>query len=167
MHLDGHHLTAAIKAATIARENGVKVSLDAGGAYPGIEKLLPLVDFLIPSEEFARKVTGQDDVRKAASILFKQYGPEFVIITQGSKGGLIYDGKDYSSYRAFEVDAVDTNGAGDVFHGAFVAAYVKGMDIMNATNFASAVAAIKCTKIGAREGAPTYEETMDFLKTRA
>ena len=166
LHLDGHHLTAAIKAASIAREYGVKVSLDAGGAYPGIEKLLPLVDFLIPSAEFARKVTGQEDVRKAASFLFGLYEPEVLIVTQGSKGGLIYDGKDYSSYRVFEVDAVDTNGAGDVFHGAFIAAYVRGMNIKEAVDFASAAAAIKCTKIGAREGTPTYEETIDFLRIR-
>lgn len=166
LHLDGHQLNAAIRGASIARENGVKVSLDAGGTYPGIEKLLPLVDFLIPSEEFARKVTGQEDVRKAAYLLFELYRPEVVIITQGSKGGLIYDGKDYYSYQAFKVQAIDSNGAGDVFHGAFVAAYVRGMNVMEAVFFASAAAAIKCTKIGARQGTPTYEETMDFLRTR-
>ncbi|MDK2919318.1 MAG: hypothetical protein PWQ37_2051 [Candidatus Petromonas sp.] len=164
LHLDGNHLEAAIHAATIAIENGVKVSLDAGGTYPGIDKLLPLVDFLIPSEEFALKITGESDAEKAASILFNKYKPEVLIVTQGSRGGFIYNGKKYMRYSTFKVNAIDTNGAGDVFHGAFVAAYIKGMDVTKAANFASAVAALKCTKVGARKSVPTYEDTINFLR---
>lgn len=166
LHLDGHQLDAAIDAAAIAKENNVKVSLDAGGLYPGIERLLPYVDFLIPSEEFAMKITGQADVKKAALELFSKYKPEFVLITQGSKGGIIFRNNEYTEYQSFKVDAVDTNGAGDVFHGAFVAGYVKGMDVLKAAHFASAVAALKCTKVGARQGVPTYEDTIKFLREK-
>lgn len=164
LHLDGHNLDAAVYAAKIAKASDVKVSLDAGGVYPGIEKLLPYVDFLIPSEEFALKITGAADAKKAAATLFSQYQPEFVIITQGSKGGIIFDGVEYSGYRPFKVEAVDSNGAGDVFHGAFIAAYVKGLDVKKAACFASATAALKCTKVGTRLGIPTYDETIQFIK---
>lgn len=164
LHLDGHQLDAAIEGAKIAKANGVKVSLDAGGVYPGIEKLLPLVDFLIPSEEFARKITNKDDAKKAALSLFTQYKPKFVIVTQGSKGGFIFDGVEYTNYESFKVDAVDSNGAGDVFHGAFIAGYVKGMDVFKAAKFASAVAALKCTKVGARMGVPTFDDTIKYLR---
>ena len=164
LHLDGHQLEAAVYAAEIARANRVKVSLDAGGIYHGIEKLLPYVDFMIPSEEFALKITGAVDAEKAAAELFSLCGPEFVIITQGAKGGLIFDGRECSRYRSFPVKAVDSNGAGDVFHGAFIAGYVKGMDVKKAACFASAAAALKCTKVGSRAGTPAYGETIEFIK---
>lgn len=164
LHLDGHNLEAAIQAATIARESGVKVSLDAGGVYPGIDRLLSLVDFLIPSEEFTKKITGESDVKKAAPMLFCKYKPEILIVTQGPRGGFIYNGKEYMRYSSFKVDAIDSNGAGDVFHGSFIAGYVKGMDVIKAANFASAVAALKCTQVGARKSVPTYDKTINFLR---
>ena len=69
LHLDGNYLESAIVSAKYAKENGVKVSLDAGGLYQGIERLLPLVDILIPSAEFAKGVTGERDIRKAVEKL--------------------------------------------------------------------------------------------------
>lgn len=163
LHLDGHQLDAAIYAAGKARENGVKVSLDAGGVYPGIEKLLPLVDFLIPSEEFVLKITNKTKIKEASAALYAKYKPEVFIVTQGSRGGFFYNGREYERYRSFTVDAIDTNGAGDVFHGAFIAGYVKGMDIRKTIHFASAVAALKCTQIGARNSVPSYDNTIQFL----
>ncbi|MDD2504082.1 MAG: PfkB family carbohydrate kinase [Clostridia bacterium] len=163
LHLDGHQLDAAIYAAGKARENGVKVSLDAGGVYPGIEKLLPLVDFLIPSEEFVLKIMDKTNIKEAAAALYAKYKPEVFIVTQGSRGGFFYNGREYERYRSFTVDAIDTNGAGDVFHGAFIAGYVKGMDIRKTIHFASAVAALKCTQIGARNSVPSYDNTIQFL----
>ena len=64
------------------------------------------------------------------------------------------------------VDAVDSNGSGDVFHGAFAFAITEKMEYNKACIFSSAVSALKCTKIGAREGVPLYNEVMDFLKER-
>lgn len=166
LHLDGHQLETAIFAAQKAHEYGVKVSLDAGGTYPGIERLLPHVDVLIPSEEFALKITGASEATQAAAILKKTYDPEILIITQGCKGGFIWeDGKEVR-YPAYPVEAVDSNGAGDTFHGAFVAAQIKGMSVMDSCKFASATSALKCTRFGAQEGIPGFDEVMDFLKDR-
>lgn len=164
LHLDGNQLEAAIYAAKKAHEFGVKVSLDAGGTYPGIEQLLPLVDILIPSEEFALKITGCSSAEEAIKVLHQRYSPEILVVTQGKAGGILYQEDDLVYYPAYPVDAVDTNGAGDVFHGAFIVGLIKGIAPYECACFASAVSALKCTKLGAREGAPTYEETMKFME---
>ncbi len=165
LHLDGHQLEAAIHAARIARKAGVKVSLDAGGTYPGIEMLLPFVDFLIPSEEFVLKFTGQRDPESAAQILMNRYHPQTLVVTQGSRGGFLLENGGIRRYPCFPVDVIDSCGAGDVFHGAFLAAWVRGCtDSMECCRFASAVSALKCTHFGARDGIPTYERALAFLR---
>ena len=164
--VDGNELENAVAGAKIARENGTKVLYDAGGLYDGIEKLLPYADILIPSEEFSLAHTGADNVSDAAKMLFEKYQPEVVVITQGVNGGILYDGKSIKKYPSFKVEAVDSNGAGDVFHGAFAFAASNGCDYFDCCVFSSAVSALKCTKIGARDGVPTYKQTIDFLKER-
>lgn len=164
LHLDGHQMECAIYASQKAKEFGVKVSLDAGSPYPGIDRLLPLVDVLIPSEEFSLKFTGCATAEEAAAQLYEAYHPEVLIITQGSKGGFIWENGKAVRYPVFPVNAVDSNGAGDTFHGAFVAARVKGMTIAEAAAFASATSALKCTRVGAQEGIPGYEEVIAFMK---
>lgn len=162
--VDGNEMDAAVEAAKLARENGTKVLYDCGGLYEGVERLLAHTDIMIPSEEFSMGHTGADTAEEAAKILFEKYSPRVVVITQGKKGGIIYNGKEVKSYPAFEVKAVDTNGSGDVFHGAFAAAVCKGFDYEKCCLFSSAVSAIKCTGIGARESVPSFEETKKFMK---
>ena len=164
LHLDGHQMDCAIYAARKAKEMGVKVSLDAGNPYPGIENLMPLVDILIPSEEFSLKFTGCATAEEAAVKLQEAYHPEVLIITQGSKGGFIWDDQKAVRYPVFPVDAVDSNGAGDTFHGAFLAARIRGMTVEEAATFASATSALKCTRVGAQEGIPDFEEVLAFMK---
>lgn len=164
LHLDGHQLQTAIFAAEKAHEYGIKVSLDAGGTYPGIEKLLPLIDVLIPSEEFALKLTRTDTAVDAAKILMETYNPETLIITQGVKGGFIWENGREVRYPSFSVKAIDSNGAGDTFHGAFLAATIKEMNTFDAATFASATSAIKCTRFGAQEGIPNFNEVLAFVK---
>ena len=164
--IDGNEMDAAEEACKIANETGTKVLYDAGGLYVGVERLLPLTDILIPSEEFALGHTGAKTAEDAAKILFEKYSPEIVVITQGKKGGIIFDGKEVKDYPAFLVDAVDSNGSGDVFHGAFAFAMDMGYNYYDACIFSSAVSALKCTKVGAREGVPTLAEVKDFLKER-
>lgn len=162
--VDGNELTAAIEAAQIAHEGGAKVLYDAGGLYDGVRELLPLADILIPSEEFALSITGCEKAEDAALMLYGTYRPEVVVITQGKKGGIIFDGNNITAYPAFPADVVDSNGAGDVFHGAFAAGVIKGFDYLKCCYFASAVSAIKCTKVGARESVPDYETVKKYLK---
>lgn len=164
--IDGNEMSAAIEGAKLANENGTKVLYDAGGLYEGVENLLPYADLLIPSEEFALGHTGAKSAEEAAKILFEKYNPDIVVITQGKKGGIFYDGTEIKTYPAFLVDAIDSNGSGDVFHGAFAFAQHMGYNYEKSCIFSSAVSALKCTKVGARVGAPTFDETIEFLKER-
>ena len=162
--VDGNELMAAIQAAKCAKENNTKVLYDAGSIYDGIDELLPYVDILIPSEEFALKYTGARETEIAAKKLFNLLRPDVIVITEGKNGGILYDGSECIRYPSFKVKEVDTNGAGDVFHGAFAFAQIQGYDYYKSCVFASAASALKCTKLGAREAAPVYEETINFLR---
>lgn len=162
--VDGNELDAAVEAAQIARENGVKVLYDCGGLYEGVERLLALTDIMIPSEEFALGHTGCDTVEDAAKQLYETYSPEFVVVTMGKNGGILFDGENITNYPIFPVEVADSNGSGDVFHGAFAAGTVKGLDPIKCCYFSSAVSALKCTGIGARESVPTFETVKNFMK---
>ena len=162
--VDGNEMSAAAKAAGIARANGVKVLYDCGGLYAGVEKLLALTDIMIPSEEFALGHTGEATVEAAAKRLYELYSPEVIVITQGKLGGYLYNGKEGIRYPVFPVVAVDSNGSGDVFHGAFAAAVLKGFDYLKCCHFSSAVSAIKCMGVGARESVPSFEAVKQYLK---
>ena len=159
-------LDAAIHAAKICREAGIPVSHDAGGVYPGIEKLLPYVTYLLPSEEFALKITGAATAEEAAQQLMETYHPELIVITQGSKGGLLLDKDGMRRYDCYKVKVLDSNGCGDTFHGAFLAGMLKGMTPDDACKYASAAAAIKCTRLGARLGMANDAECRAFLAER-
>ena len=166
LHLDGHMLEAAIHAAKLCKSFGVKVSHDAGGTYPGVEKLMPYVDYLIPSEEFALKMTGAKTAENAAVQLYETYRPEIVVLTQGVRGGILLDEQGMRRYESFKVDVQDSNGSGDTFHGAFIAARIKGYNAFDACRYASAAAAIKCTRLGARYAMPSDAECREFLQQR-
>ena len=124
-----------------------------------------LVDVLIPSEEFAKKITGCDRAEDAARVLEERYHPQVLVITQGSEGGFLWESGKAVRYPVFPVKAIDSNGAGDTFHGAFVAARLKGMSVYDACRFASATSALKCTRFGAQAGIPGYEEVLEFMKS--
>lgn len=165
LHLDGNHLEAALMGAAWAKRFGVRVSMDAGGNYPGVEKLLPYVDYLIPSEEFACRFTGETDAQKAARRLYLEFSPEVLIITQGSRGGFLYDGQVHR-YPVFHVPVMDSNGAGDVFHGAFISSYINGMRAEEAARFASAVSALKCGSLGGRRSVPDRQTALRFMEKK-
>ncbi len=162
--VDGNELDAAVEAAKFARENGTKVLYDCGGLYDGVERLLAHTDIMIPSEEFALGHTGKDTAEDAAKALFEKYSPEVVVITQGKRGGIIYDGKEVVSYPIYPAVVVDSNGSGDVFHGAFAAAVVKGYDYEKCCHFSSAVSGLKCTGVGARESVPDFDTVKVYMK---
>jgi len=127
---------------------------------------MPYVDWLIPSEEFAMKMTGAQTAELAAQRLYETYHPELLVLTQGVRGGLLLDGGGMRRYESYPVDVQDSNGCGDTFHGAFIAAKIKGMTNEQACCYASTAAAIKCTRLGARHGMPTDKECRAFLQER-
>ncbi len=162
LHLDGHQTTAAIKAATIAKESDVVVAIDAGTVVPGIDELLKLSDIAIMSEKFMQTHLGCTNPEDAVKKLFHA-GSKFSAVTLGSKGSYGFDGATIYHQPSFKVDVVDTTGAGDVFHGAFAYQYIKGGGWQECLRFSAAVAALKCTKFGGRTGIPTLAEAKTFL----
>lgn len=162
--VDGNELDAAVEAATVAKNSQTKVLYDCGGLYTGVEKLLALTDIMIPSEEFALGHTGCKTAEDAAALLYERYHPEVVVITQGKHGGLMYDGEKCVSYPIYPAKVVDSNGSGDVFHGAFAAGILKGYGFEKCCHFSSAVSALKCMGTGARESVPDFETVKQYMK---
>lgn len=162
--VDGNEMSAALKAADRIHEYGGKVLYDAGGLYPDVEKLLDKADILIPSAEFALGFTKTKSLKEAAEELFLRFHPEVVVITNGKEGGILYEGREILEYPAFPVKAVDSNGAGDVFHGAFAAGIMSGYSYRQCCIFSSMVSAIKCTGFGARQSVPSGARVLKALK---
>ena len=168
LHLDGFFTPAAIHAAHIARENDVLVSFDGGAGelmWDELTELLPLVDILVVAKKFALETIGTGDVMEAGQKLLNTYNNQQVVITDGEHGSWYWDAHTHFHQPAFRVEVVDTTGAGDVFHGAYLYACLQpDWSPQYRLKFASAVAALKCTQIGGRKGIPTLAETLSFLE---
>jgi ribokinase len=159
---DDLDVPAAIQAAGWARRAGVPVLVDAGSARPGMRELVASADCLIASSRFAPALLGIDDPGEAVRAL-GALGPRWTGVTLGAGGALVHDGERTVHQPAFEVEAVDTTGAGDVFHGAFAAGMLDGWGIERCARFAAAAAALACTRLGAQAGVPTRAAIADLL----
>lgn len=152
-------------AAKTAKASGAKIFVDADRPIKDIMDNIPMYDIFIASE-FVYEAMFQDKnyERNCGSVL--EMGPEIVVFTLGAKGCCgMSRGGEFFQLDAYHVDVADTVGAGDVFHGAFLAATIRGMNPRDAAQFANAASAIKCTRIGGRAGIPDFETTERFMKT--
>lgn len=163
--IDGREPETSLTAAVLARKAGGEVILDAGSPRRNIGDILPYVDHLVVSNRFSLDFTQEVDPGKAA-LKLAHMGFKSVVITSGHKGsiGATSDGQLFQQ-EAFKVDVVDTTGAGDVFHGAYVYGLVRGWELPRILKFASAAAALKCTRLGGRRGIPELEEVSALIKT--
>ena len=152
--VDGHHLALAVAAGSAARAAGRPVLLDAGSWKPGLGALLPLVDLAACAADF--RVPGADSADASATALL-DHGVPAVAVTAGP--GAIRWWRRAPTPSAGEVpvpavDAVDTLGAGDAFHGALAWAYATAPrhapDLPAALAFAAQVAAVRCETAGPR-----------------
>jgi len=154
---------AAEVALHAARDMQVPGILDVEAAAEDVlDRLLPIASHIIASEAGAFALTGEPDPAKAAILLSKGRA-EFAAVTAGARGTFWAGGHQ----PAFPVEVVDTLAAGDVFHGAFALGLAEGWGVGTTVRFASAAAAIKCTRFGGRLGAPTRAEVEAFLAERA
>ena len=161
--LDDLETEAGIEAATRARGLGIPVVLDAGSVRQGMEELVPLCDYVVGSSQFGRQYAGSDDPLSAARLVHEKTG-RVAVVTAGERGSFCASPQGSFEQKGFEVRAVDTTGAGDVFHGAFAVGILKGWDLPRVLEFSNAVAAMKCTKLGGRPGIPTFDEALGFLR---
>jgi sulfofructose kinase len=163
LHIDGHDTAAVAKAARIAREHGIPVSVDVDTIYPGFDQVLPNTDYLVASTSFPEKFTGERDPLRALERIQREFGMKVAAMTLGEYGALarVQDRILYSP--GFSVKCVDTTGAGDVFHGAFCYAVLKGQSLHETLEFANAMAALNCTKYGARGGIASLAEAQTLM----
>jgi sulfofructose kinase len=154
----------AIEAAKRSKGYGAKIFIDADYYSEELKRFIPETDIFIASEFVYKALFSSGDIESNCRRI-TEMGPKTVIFTFGEKGceGVSEDG--YFKVPAYSVDAVDTVGAGDVFHGAYLASIIKGLSAEEAARTASAVSAIKCTRIGGRAGIPDWDTAVKFMKT--
>ena len=163
LHLDGYDTEAAAYAASLAHQNGVAVSLDVDTVYSDFDEVLRHVDYLVASSTWPAKWTGEHDPFLSLKKLQHEYGMRVAAMTLGDHGSLALKDGIYTYSPAFQVQCVDTTGAGDVFHGAFCYAVLEDLPMQQALDFSNAAAALNCTAVGARGHIPTFEEVKDVL----
>ena len=164
LHIDGHDTPAVEKAAKLARSRNIPVTVDVDTIYHGFDRVLGSIDYLVASSEFPGQWTSERDPFRALEMIQHEYKMKCAAMTLGSHGALaLMDGK-FSYSPAFVVNCVDTTGAGDVFHGAFCYAVLEGMPMREALEFSNAMAALNCTKLGARGGIATVAEARALIE---
>jgi sulfofructose kinase len=167
LHIDGYDTDAAAHAACLARQFGIPVSLDVDTVYPDFGRVLQNVDYLVASSNWIHEWAGETDPFLALPRLAREYHLPVSAMTLGADGALAYtDGEWYYS-PAFELDCLDTTGAGDVFHGAFCYAMLADMPMGSALEFSNAAAGLNCTAFGARGHVPVLAEVEDLVAASA
>ena len=164
LHIDGHDTPAVARAASIAREHGIPVTMDVDTLYHGLESVLPNVDYLVTSSEFPVQWTNERDPFRALRLIRKEYGMRVAAMTLGAHGALALADEGFVYSPAYVVNCVDTTGAGDVFHGAFCYAVLNGMSVRETLEFSNALAALNCTALGARGGISTAEQAAALMR---
>ena len=164
LHIDGHDTPAVSRAADIARRHQIPVSVDVDTIYPGFDRVLPNVDYLIASSEFPSRWTHESDPFRALTLLQDEYGMRFAAMTLGAEGSLARVEGRFLYSPGFVVDCVDTTGAGDVFHGAFCYSVIESMPVREALEFSNAMAALNCTALGARGRIASLPEAQALMR---
>ena len=161
-----HFNPITLQCCEIAHSSKATTLMDADTYKPEeeLERNLRSVDVLIASE-FIYKALFSNKNYEANCALTRALGPRVVIFTLGERGLVGMDENGFFALPAFQVPVFDTLGAGDVFHGAFLAALCDGANDQEAACFASAAAAIKCTRPGGRAGIPDKKTILRFLET--
>ena len=163
--VDGTHLRSAVRMAAAARRKRIPVVVDFGWVSDPMKELLAHVDYAVAAEHVAKGLDAGDDFALACRRL-RKLGPAVAVITRGPRGVVALDGERWIERPAYEVQAVDTTGAGDTFHGAFAFGLVRGLPLEANLAFASATSALKCLRLGGRAGIPNLGEVLRFLKQR-
>jgi sulfofructose kinase len=166
--VDCHMTPASTRAARYAREAGIPTIIDVEKVRPGIADLLQNIDAIIAAEEFPTALTGHEDLGRALEVMGRDSGASVVCVTLGSAGSLAWcNGREIRT-PPFQVDCVDSTGAGDVFRGAFAAGCLAmpDGDIEDVLRYANAAAALNCRALGSRGALPTAEEVEQLMMGR-
>jgi len=170
LHVEGYHREAALYAAKAMKAAGKTVVMDGSQRSTPVpdetKELIEQIDVLICGSGFGPNLTGiHDDVWSCGKAALDM-GPRIVVQTEGADGSYTVTKDEQFHVPAFDIDVIDTTGAGDVFHGAYIVGLLHGWSLRQTAQFATAVSALKCTKLGGRVGIPTFAATMAFLRER-
>jgi len=154
----------ALAALQLARSAGIPGVLD-GDRKPPHPDLVATASHVAFSAQALQELSGEEDPRAGLARVAREVST-WLAVTLGKEGVLFIENGEVACIPAFAVEAVDTLGAGDVWHGAFALALAEGQGEREAIRFASAAAAIKCTRFGGRAGTPRREELDAFLAER-
>ena len=144
-----------------AKDKGLYTVLNPAPWSDGIRPYLPCVDMITPNETELELASGEQDIDRGLSKL-RDLGIETVLVTLGSRGYRIFDGKRDLHGSSIKVNVVDTTAAGDTFSGVLVAELARGAELESAAAFASKCASIACTKHGAIRSVPERHEVEEF-----
>ena len=163
LHIDAHDTPAVARAAEIAHQHRIPVTVDVDTIYHGFDRVLPHVDYLVASSEFPVQWTHERDPFRALEMIQEEYHIPVAAMTLGALGALARVERRFIYSPAFVVNCADTTGAGDVFHGAFCYAVLQNMPLRDALEFSNAMAALNCTALGARGRIATVEEARGLM----
>lgn len=162
LHLDGLFLDASVHLAKKARARQIPVVLDAGSLRPGMLDLIRNTDHLIAAENFIGQYLPEAPLASRLGKL-KEMGPQIVTVTLGQQGSVsLWEDIPYR-LPALTVQATDTTGAGDVFHGAYIYGLLQGFSPPDRIRWATVAAGLSCRSLGGRAGIPTLSEVEERL----
>jgi sulfofructose kinase len=148
-----------------ARRRNLPVILDGDRPTDEDDPLFRLATHVIFSSECLRATTGAGDLAAGLERIAHKTDA-FIAVSNGPNDILFREGRKLCQLPVFAIDAVDTLGAGDAFHGGFALALAEGCSEVEAMRFGAAVAGIKCSRVGGSAGAPTRAEVEAFLVGR-
>lgn len=163
LFLDHFHVNTGCAAAEWIHESGGLVVVDAERMTHGFVQVLRRADYIISSRKFAEVLTDSHNPEQSARRLYEHFGCT-IVVTAGANGAYCKTADREFHQPAFKVKVVDTTGAGDVFHGAFMVGLARDWPLPKILEFAAAAAAMKCRSLGGRAGIPTMNETLAFLE---
>ena len=164
--IDGEHPETALKV-LLDNEDAISV-IDAGRLNKDTKMLGKMVKYMVCSKDFAEEFAKvKIDYHNINTIIecyekLKAYFKNTVIITLESHGSFTEINGKYKKIPSIKVKAIDSTGAGDIFHGAFTYFIGNNYPLEKAIRYASITAAISVTRIGSRFSIPTLQEVLDY-----
>ncbi len=163
-------LDTVFKALVLAKKKGLTTILNPAPAKKLPDNIYEYIDIIIPNEIEAEMITRINSNSPNFNQLVVEYfinkGVKEVIITKGCKGSIYGDSNGFITVKPFDVEVVDTTGAGDAFVGAITSCVAKGYSVKESLDFASASSALAVMKLGAQNSMPTLKEVEDFLNRK-
>ncbi|MFT7433001.1 MAG: sugar/nucleoside kinase (ribokinase family) [Alphaproteobacteria bacterium] len=166
IHVDGHMPISALEYVKKGREKGILTSLDGGTVRPGMAEILEYIDIAVVSEDYANDMKLSHEQTLA---YLHEKGVKIAAVTVGDKGLLYSEGHGIKTLPALDIPMdkiIDTTGAGDVFHGAYVYSYIENPERSweDHFKFARCASALCIQKMGAETGIPILSDVEELYE---